>query len=103
MGVIDRVLVVSGHYAGIGHKLLGHTKMNRLFFTIMLMFVMTGVSAQSGDDEIRISGSDAPKDYNEESDAPKDHDEESDAPKDHNDESDAPMDHDEDTDKPADQ
>jgi hypothetical protein len=81
------------HNAGIGHKLLGHTKMNRLFFTIILMFVMAGVSAQSGDDEIRISGSDAPKDYNDESDAPKDYSEETDAPKDH----------DEDADKPADQ
>jgi hypothetical protein len=59
----------------------------------MLMFVMAGVSAQSGDDEIRISGSDAPKDYNDESDAPKDYSEETDAPKDH----------DEDADKPADQ
>jgi hypothetical protein len=93
MGVIDRVPVVSGHYAGIGHNLLGYTKMNRLFFTIILMLVMAGVSAQSGDDEIRISGSDAPKDYNDESDAPKDYSEETDAPKDH----------DEDADKPADQ
>jgi hypothetical protein len=57
------------------------------------MLVMAGVSAQSGDDEIRISGSDAPKDYNDESDAPKDYSEETDAPKDH----------DEDADKPADQ
>jgi len=57
------------------------------------MLGMVGVSAQSGDDEIRISGSDAPKDYNDESDAPKDYSEETDAPKDH----------DEDADKPADQ
>jgi hypothetical protein len=69
----------------------------------MLMFVMAGVSAQSGDDEIRISGSDAPKDYNDESDAPKDYSEEADAPKDHSEETDAPKDHDDDADKPADQ
>jgi hypothetical protein len=67
--------------------------MNRLFFTFILMFVMAGVSAQTGGDEIGISGSDAPKDYNNESDAPKDYSEETDAPKDH----------DEDADKPADQ
>ena len=64
---------------------------------------MAGVSAQSGDDEIRISGSDAPKDYNDESDAPKDYSEEADAPKDHSEETDAPKDHDDDADKPADQ
>jgi hypothetical protein len=58
----------------------------------MLMFVIAGVSAQSGDDEIRISGSDAPKDYNEETDAPKDHSEETDAPKDHDDDADKPAD-----------
>jgi hypothetical protein len=85
------------HNAGIGHKLLGHTKMNRLFFTIILMFVMAGVSAQSGGD--------APKDYNDQSDASKDYNEESDAPgisKDYNQETDAPKDYDEDTDKPVD-
>jgi hypothetical protein len=46
------------------------------------MFVMTGLSAQSSDDEIRISGSDASKDYNDESDAPKDYDEDADKPAD---------------------
>jgi hypothetical protein len=62
-------------------------EMNRLFFTIILMFVMAGVSAQSGGD--------APKDYNEESDAPG-------ISKDYNQETDAPKDYDEDTDKPVD-
>jgi hypothetical protein len=51
------------------------------------MFVMAGVSAQSGGD--------APKDYNEESDAPG-------ISKDYNQETDAPKDYDEDTDKPVD-
>jgi hypothetical protein len=87
----------------LGTNYWGTHTMNRLFFTIMLMFVMAGVSAQSGDDEIRISGSDAPKDYNDESDAPKDYSEEADAPKDHSEETDAPKDHDDDADKPADQ
>jgi hypothetical protein len=56
--------------------------MNRLFFTFILMFVMAGVSAQTGGDEIGISGSDAPKDYSEETDAPKDYDEDTDKPAD---------------------
>jgi hypothetical protein len=79
--------------------------MNRLFFTIILMFVMTGVSAQSGGDEIRTSGSDAPKDYSKQTDAPKDYDEDVDkpgAPKDYSKETDAPKDYNEDTDKPVD-
>jgi hypothetical protein len=85
------------HNAGIGHKLLGYTKMNRLFFTIILMCVMAGVSAQSSGDP--------PKDYNDESDASKDYNEASDAPgisKDYNEETDAPKDYDGDADKPVD-
>jgi hypothetical protein len=85
------------HNAGIGHKLLGYTKMNRIFFTIVLMCVMAGVSAQSSDDP--------PKDYNDESDASKDYNEASDAPgisKDYNEETDAPKDYDEDAAKPVD-
>jgi len=111
--VVGATFISFLHNAGIGHKLVGYTKMNRLFFTIILMFVMAGVTAQSGGDEIRISGSDAPKDYNDESDVPKDYNDESDASKDYNDESDAskdyseetdaPKDHNEDADKPADQ
>jgi hypothetical protein len=61
--------------------------MNRLFFTIILMFVMAGASAQSSGDP--------PKDYNEASDAPG-------ISKDYNEETDAPKDYDEDADKPVD-
>ncbi len=71
--------------------------MNRLFFTIILMFVMANVNAQSGGD--------APKDYNNETDAPKDYNNETDAPgasEDYNEETDAPKDYDKDIDKPAD-
>ena len=61
--------------------------MNQLFFTMILMFVMVGVNAQSGVD--------APKDYNDVTDAPG-------ASEDYNEETDVPKDYDEDADKPVD-
>ena len=72
--------------------------MDRLFFTIILMFVMAGVNAQSSGD--------APKDYNDESNASKDYNDVTDAPgtsENYNAETDAPRDYDQDTDKPVDQ
>jgi len=56
--------------------------MSRLFLSILLVLVVAGARAQSGQDEIESGGPAAPKDYNAETDKSRDYNEESDAPRD---------------------